>query len=101
MHGLVEYLRRVLDEEGILWKRNASHITTIVVGEANKCKRIADRLLDEYGLYIQPVNHPTVPVGEECLRIIVTARHTREQVTHLVNSLKIILIEEGAYHMQA
>ena len=101
MHGLVDYLRRVLDEEGILWKRNASHITTIVVGEANKCKRIADRLLDEYGLYIQPVNHPTVPVGEECLRIIVTARHTREQVTHLVNSLKIILIEEGAYHMQA
>lgn len=101
MHGLVDYLRRMLDDEGIIWKRNASHITTIVVGEANRCKRIADRLLDEYGLYIQPVNHPTVPIGEECLRIIVTARHNREQITHLVNSLKKTLIEEGTHHMQA
>ena len=101
MHGLVDYLRRMLDDEVIIWRRNASHITTIVVGEANRCKRIADRLLDEYGVYIQPVNHPTVPIGEECLRIIVTARHNREQITYLVNSLKKILIEEGTHHMQA
>ena len=101
MHGLVEYLRRLLDQEGIIWKRNHSHITTIVIGEAGRCKRIADRLLDEYGLYVQPINHPTVPVGEECLRLIVTARHNREQVTHLVNSLKSIFIEEGTHHLQA
>ncbi len=101
MHGLVEYLRRLFDEEGISWKQNVSHITTIVVGDAKRCKRIADRLLEEYGLYIQPVNHPTVPIGEECLRIIVTVRHHRDQVIHLAKSLKKILIEEGAYHMQA
>lgn len=101
MHGLVTYLRRLLDEAGISWKRNQSHITTIVIGEAARCKRIADRLLDEYGVYVQPINHPTVPVGEECLRLIVTARHNREQATHFVNSLKKIFIEEGTHHLQA
>jgi len=101
MHGLVDYLRRMLDEAGVSWEPNNSHITTIVIGEASLCKKIADRLLDEYGQYVQPINHPTVPLGEECLRLIVTARHNREQVTHLVHSLKKILIEEGAHHMQA
>jgi 5-aminolevulinate synthase len=101
MHGMVVYLRRLLDEERIAWKRNSSHITTIVIGQAIRCKRIADRLLDEFGLYVQPVNHPTVPLGEECLRLIVTARHNREQIILLVNSLKTILIEEGTHHMQA
>ena len=101
MHGLVNYLRRLLDDEGIRWKPNKSHITTIVIGNACRCKNIADRLLDEYGIYLQPINHPTVPFGEECLRLIVTAKHNRDQITHLVQSLKMILIEESAHHMQA
>lgn len=100
MHGSVNYLRRLLETEGIGFVTNDSHITPVVVANAAICKTIADKLLEKHGIYVQPVNYPTVPQGEECLRIIVTARHTREQVAQLVKSLKQVLIEEGTHHMQ-
>lgn len=100
MFHLVDYLRRLLNEAGISNTSNSSHITPVRIADADKCKKIADRLLQEYGVYVQPVNYPTVPVGEECLRLIITAKHSREQVEHLVNSLKQVLIEEGTNHMQ-
>ncbi len=99
--GLVEYLRRLLDEANILYTKNNSHITPVLIMNAARCKTIADKLLQVHGVYVQPVNHPTVPVGEECLRLIVTAKHTREQISHLVNSLKNVLIEERTNYMQA
>jgi 5-aminolevulinate synthase len=101
MHGLVNYLRRLLDEENIAYTKNVSHITPIIIANPAECKTIADKLLQKYGVYVQPVNHPTVPKGEECLRIIVTARHTREQINHLVKSLKEIFIEQHMHYMQA
>lgn len=101
MHGLVHYLRRLFDADGVLYRKNESHITTIVIGNPAWCKEITDKLLHQYGIYVQPVNFPTVPKGEECLRIIVTAKHTREQLTHLTKSLKQVLLEYSAYHMQA
>lgn len=101
MHALVDYLRRRLNEADILYTKNDSHITPVIIADAVKCKVIADELLNQHGVYVQPVNHPTVPKGEECLRIIVTARHTREQINHLVKSLKAIFIEQGTHHMQA
>ncbi|MBX9785613.1 MAG: 5-aminolevulinate synthase [Chitinophagaceae bacterium] len=99
--GLVDSLRRMLDEASISYTKNNSHITPVLLKDAVKCKQIADELLEKYGVYVQPVNYPTVPVGEECLRLIVTAKHTREQITHLVNSLKNVLIEERTHYMQA
>jgi len=98
--GLVEYLRRLLQAAGIAYTENESHITPVLVQNPVKCRKIADALLLRYGVYVQPVNYPTVPVGEECLRLIVTARHTREQVVHLVNSLKKVWIESYADYMQ-
>jgi 5-aminolevulinate synthase len=100
MHGLVNYLRRLLEAESIPYTKNQSHITAIVVANPSWCKEIADKLLQHYGIYVQPVNYPTVPKGEECLRIIVTSKHTREQLNHLATSLKEILIEYSSYHMQ-
>jgi 5-aminolevulinate synthase len=99
--GSVAYLRRLLDEAVVPYPKNHSHITPVTIKDAARCKTIADELLRTHGVYVQPVNHPTVPVGEECLRLIVTAKHTREQITHLVNSLKQVLIEERAHYMQA
>jgi 5-aminolevulinate synthase len=101
MHGLVHYLRRLLDAEGIVYTKNDSHITTIVIGNPAWCKEITDKLLQQCGVYVQPVNFPTVPKGDECLRIIVTAKHTREQLNQLTKSLKEVLIEYSSYHMQA
>lgn len=101
LFGMVSYLRRLLNEEEISFTKNESHITPVVIGDAGKCKKIADELLVKFGVYVQPVNYPTVPKGEECLRLIVTAKHTREQVIHLVKSLKTVLREKNSHHMQA
>ncbi len=99
--GMVDYLRRLLEDAEIGYTRNQSHITPVLIKNAVRCKSIADELLLKHGVYVQPVNHPTVPHGEECLRLIVTAKHTREQVLHLVNSLKKVLSEDHSDHMQS
>jgi 5-aminolevulinate synthase len=58
---------------------------------AARCQALARQLLDAHGIYLQPINHPTVPVGEECLRIICTARHLPKHINHLAWSLKKLL----------
>ena len=58
---------------------------------ATLCKKIADELLLTYGLYLQPVNFPTVKIGDECLRITVTAKHTESDMEHLAKYLQIVL----------
>ncbi len=97
---LVAYLRGLLNEFSIPFTSNHSHITPVLIKNASRCKDIADRLLDGFGVYVQPVNYPTVPEGEECLRLIITAKHNREQIFHLVQSLKKVFLEEAAHHMQ-
>ncbi|MFN5423665.1 MAG: 5-aminolevulinate synthase [bacterium] len=98
--GMVDYLRRLLEENDIPFIQNESHITRVIVEGAARSKLLADRLLDDHGIYVQPLNYPTVPRGEEGFRLIVTARHTREQVVALVDGLKNVLIEASTHHMQ-
>lgn len=87
----VAELRMALDREGVRYLDNPSHITIVPVPGADLCRRVADRLLKEQGIYLQPINYPTVPVGEECLRVIVTNRHETKHIQHLAHSLKKIL----------
>ena len=84
-------LRSALTNNGIEFKSNHSHITVIPVKDAARCREIANQLLEKHGIYLQPINYPTVPVGEECLRIIITARHLPKHINHLAYSLKKIL----------
>jgi 5-aminolevulinate synthase len=58
-----------------------------MVRDAKKCKSMSDRLLNEYGIYIQPINFPTVAVGEERLRIAPTPLHTDAMMSNLVDAL--------------
>jgi len=88
----VQQLRKVLKAYGIRFGNNTSHITPVHIGDATRCKQVADRLLQEYGLYLQPVNYPTVPVGEACLRIIVTVKHTEADMLYLAQSLAAVLL---------
>jgi 5-aminolevulinate synthase len=61
------------------------------VGDSYLCKKIADRLLNEFNIYIQPINYPTVKRGEECLRLTISSRHTEMDMRHLAYALKEVL----------
>jgi 5-aminolevulinate synthase len=87
----VSHLRNAFKNNEIDFRNNDSHITIIPIENASKCRHVADQLLERHGIYLQPINFPTVPVGEECLRIIITARHLPKHINHLAYSLKKVL----------
>lgn len=68
-----------------------THIVPVMVNDAFKCKEASDRLLNEFGIYIQPINSPTVDVGTERLRIAPTPFHTDVMMVELVEALKKVL----------
>ena len=83
----VAKLRERLDARGIPHMMNPSHIVPVMVGDAAKCKMISDMLLDDYGIYVQPINYPTVPRKTERLRFTPTPLHSDEDIEHLVSAL--------------
>ena len=83
----VAQVRARLDEIGLPHLQNGSHIIPVMVGDPMKCKYISDVLLRDYGIYIQPINYPTVPKGTERLRITPSPVHTEEDVNRLVEAL--------------
>ncbi len=86
-------LRRRLDAIGVPHHHNTSHIVPVMVGDPVQCKAISDILIEQYGIYVQPINYPTVPRGTERLRITPGPLHTREDMDHLVNALSTIWSE--------
>ena len=84
----VATLRRKLDAAGIPHIDNPSHIVPVMVKDPVKCKMISDILLDTYGIYIQPINYPTVPKGLERLRITPSPMHSDGDIDHLVRSIE-------------
>jgi 5-aminolevulinate synthase len=83
----VARVRAVLNARGIPHMDNPSHIVPVMVGNASKCKWISDVLLTDFGIYVQPINYPTVPVGTERLRITPTPLHSDADIRHLAQSL--------------
>ena len=67
-----------------------SHIVPVLVGCPERCKAISDELILRFGIYVQPINYPTVPRGTERLRLTPTPLHSNEQIDRLVAALSEI-----------
>jgi len=80
-------LKQRLVEAGLPVMMNPSHIVPILIGDPVQCKSVTDVLLTRYGIYVQPINYPTVPRGTERMRLTPSAVHTDEQTDHLVAAL--------------
>jgi len=83
----VETLKATLERVHIPVLPSASHIVPVPVGDARRCKAITDELFDSYGIYIQPINYPTVPRGTERMRITPTPLHDDGMIDALVEAL--------------
>ena len=89
LHRNTARLRERLSEQDIpVMPCSQTHVLPVLVGEAERCKAAANRLLQRHGIYLQPINYPSVPVGTERFRVNATPNHCAEQIEHLAASLR-------------
>ncbi|MCM0020627.1 MAG: aminotransferase class I/II-fold pyridoxal phosphate-dependent enzyme, partial [Tagaea sp.] len=80
-------LKRRFAEANLPLMVSATHIVPLMVGDARACKRASDELLTRHGVYVQPINYPTVPRGTERLRFTATPFHDDALMDAMVASV--------------
>ena len=95
LHRNVNTLKSQLRDVGLPLMETPSHIIPIMVRDPNLCREASNRLLHKHGIFVQHINHPTVPLGTERLRITPTPLHTDEMILELVEALIDVFDELG------
>ena len=87
IHENASSMRQLLDSIAIPYIDTNSHIISVMVNDPFLCKKVSEKLIDEHGIYAQPIFYPTVPKGLERLRITVTPKHRKEHIENMVQCL--------------
>ena len=86
----VEKLKSELQKIAVEIVPNNSHIISVKIGDAAKARAISQRLLEEFNIYVQHINYPTVAIGDERLRITITPMHDERMIGDLVRALEVV-----------
>ena len=87
IHENASTMRQLLDAIAIPYIDTNSHIISVMVNDPFLCKKVSEKLIDEHGIYAQPIFFPTVPKGLERLRITVTPKHRKEHIENMIQCL--------------
>ena len=90
MEAVVSDLKNSLKKNNIPFIDNDSHIIPVIIGDPKLCRKASQALLDDFQVYVQPINFPTVPKGEERLRITASPQHTPKMIKKLVTALSTV-----------
>ena len=93
IHENASIMRQLLDSIAIPCIDTNSHIISIMINDPFLCKKVSEKLIEDHGIYAQPIFYPTVPKGLERLRITVTPKHRKEHIERMISSVDKVWTE--------
>ena len=87
IHENASTIRQLLESIAIPYIDTNSHIISVLINDPFLCKKVSEKLIDDHGIYAQPIFYPTVPKGLERLRITVTPKHRKDHIEKMIKSL--------------